>query len=53
MALAMMEMKHQIKGNNADDTRVLPSKWIDTIFESMQKTLFCRNLILLYQRVAL
>ena len=44
IALAMMEIKQQIKRNNADNIRILPSKWIDTIFAALQKTLFYRNL---------
>ena len=44
MALAMMEIKQQIKRNNADNIRILPSKWIDTIVAALQETLFYRNL---------
>jgi hypothetical protein len=36
-------MKQQIKRNNADDTRILSLKWIDTVFITLKKTLFCRN----------
>jgi hypothetical protein len=42
MALEM-KMKQQIKRNNADDTRILSLKWIDTVFITLKKTLFCRN----------
>lgn len=53
MALAMMEMKQQIKYNNAADTRILPSKWIGTVFAALQETLFYQNLTKLQLRVAL
>ena len=42
MALEM-KMKQQIKRNNADDTRILSLKWIDTVFITLKKTLFYRN----------
>lgn len=44
MALAMMEIKQQIKRNNAAHTHILPLKWSDTVFAALEETLFYRNL---------